>query len=74
MKKLYQIEGLISDLIWNLTLFRPMWRSTSRKTITQQQEIQGKLELLLQCLEQVDQNVEVLPEHIVLEEKILSNA
>jgi len=74
MKMLYQIDVLISDIVGQLTLFRPGCRSSSKKAATQRQEIQQMLESLLQCLEQLNQTIEVLPERIAIQEKIFANA
>jgi hypothetical protein len=74
IKMLYHIDMLISDLIGHLALFRPNCRTSSRKTITQRQEIQRKLELLLQSLKEVNQIAELLPERIAIQERIYANA
>jgi hypothetical protein len=72
MKTLFHAEQQINELILLLTLFRSICRTSSKKMILQRQEIQRKLELLVQSLELIDQHVDVLPEYIDIQAQILS--
>jgi hypothetical protein len=72
MKTLYHVDELVNELSLLLTIFRPVCRIPSRKVFTQRREIQRKLESLAQSLEEIDQNVDKLPERIDFQERLLS--
>jgi hypothetical protein len=71
MKTLYHIDELINELLLLLTLFRSVCRLPARRVFTQRREIQRKLELLAQNLQEIDQNVDKLPELVDFQERLL---
>lgn len=72
MKTLYHVDELVNELSLLLTIFRSVCRLPSKKVFTQRREIQLKLESLAQGLEEIDQNVDQLPERVDFQERLLS--
>ncbi len=58
MTTLYHVDTQINELTLLLTLFRSICRTSSRKVILQRQEIQRKLDRLLQRLKEVQERIQ----------------
>ncbi|HAT44312.1 MAG TPA: hypothetical protein DEV72_03680 [Ktedonobacter sp.] len=71
IRTLHSIDELLSDLTLLITLFRTNCRTPSKQAIVRRQEIQRKLELLVQSIEEIGHNIDTLPERILYEEKVL---
>lgn len=71
IRTLYRIDELINGLTLLITLFRSTCRKPSKQAVIQRQEIQRKLELLVQSIEEIKNNINTLPEKILYEEKVL---